>query len=118
MWRAEDQLAGVREQPVRDLEGRVALADDEDPLLPQVVDAALGDVDVVGYVLDPRSRRPPRLDHPDGEHQDLRAVLAVAGAEHERSVVLAPRRFPGAVVARLDAAAFGESRERRLHLRP
>ena len=116
MRRAQDQLAGVREQPVGDLEPRVALADDEDPLPGEGVDRTLGDIHVVRHVLDTGGGRAPRFDHPDGEDHDLGPVLAVAGAEHERAVVLTPGRLPGAVVSGGDPAAVGERGERPLHL--
>ena len=112
MRRAQDQLAGVWEQPVGDLEPRVALADDEDPLPREGVDRTLGDVHVVRHVLDARRGRSPRFDHADGEDETVGPVLAVAGGEHERAVVLTAGRLPGAVVSGGDAAAVGERGER------
>ena len=111
----EDELRGPREEPGRDLEARVALADDEDPAAAVVLGRAR--VHVVPRVLDARDRRLPGLGDADREHRGAAAVLAVGGLQHE-PVLLAARRLPAAPVADLEPGPLGERGEAGLHLLP
>ena len=112
--RREDEAARPREQAVRDLEGGVALADDEDA--PPAVLARRLHVDVVRRVLEPGDRGRPRRRHAEGEHDRAAAVLAVGRLEHEPAVVLEPCCLPRAAVAHAQPGTVDEHAERRLHL--
>ena len=113
--RAQDDLPGGGQQAVRELEARVALADDEDAAA-GVVGRPLR-VDVMGDLLQPRDRGLPRRRHANREHHGPAPVLAFRGGEH-KAVVFAARPFPPASVARPDAAVGGEVGEGLRHLRP
>src|SRR4051794_31005468 len=105
----------MRQQPVRDFECRVALADDEHALAREMLDARVGDVHVVWDLVDARGGRSPRFDHADGEDEQAGTVLTVAGGQNEAAVILPARRLPVTVVTRGDTAALAERRERSLH---
>jgi hypothetical protein len=104
------------EQALRDLEGRVALADHDHALV--LVVARVAGLGVVGHALEAGDRRLPGRRDADREDGGAAAILAVGGGEHDAVVVLAPRRLPPAAVADLHAGALGEEREAFLHLGP
>ena len=110
---AEHDAARPREQALRELERGVALADDEDA--PALVLLGRLRRRVVGRGVEAGNRRGPRLRHPDREHADATAVLAVGRLEHEAGLV-APRREPLALVPNTNVSAHGELREPGLHL--
>ena len=99
--RGEDDPARPRQEPGRELEAGVLLADDEDALAG--VRLRRPRVGVVGDVLDARaSAGVYGSATPTAKTSDLAAVLAVGRLEHERvavRAVLAARRRPAAAVA-------------------
>ena len=73
--RREDDLARPRQQPGRELEARVLLADEQDAVVGVRLDRAhLG---VVVGELHAQAGRGERLRHTDGDDQDLAAIAAV-----------------------------------------
>ncbi len=74
-WRGEDELARPGQEAVGELEARVLLADDEDPLV-RVLGGGL-DVGVVVGVLEALARWDERLGHAHRDDQDPAGVRAV-----------------------------------------
>src|SRR3989440_1840453 len=113
--RREDDLPGPLQEPGRELEARMLLADDEDA--PSGVGLGGARLRVVWHVLDAGYLRTPGLRDADREDGDLAAILAVTRLEHP-AIAVAPRSGPAAAVAHRNAGAGGEGLEVPLHLGP
>ena len=113
---SEHDLPRPGQEPVGDLEGRVALPDHEDA--PSAVLLRVAGVDVVRDAVDARDGREPGRRHPEREDRRPARVLAVGGRQHEPAVVGAPRRLPRAAVANRHRDLLGEGGEAGLHLGP
>ncbi len=116
--RREGDPAGPLEEPRRQLEARVLLADDEQALAG--VRLGVAGVGVVHGEVDAGRVGGVGLRDPDREDREAAAVLALVGDEDEPVALggfLVPRRLPLAAIAHHHARAVREGRQVRLHLR-
>src|SRR6185503_16726165 len=110
----EHDLPRPWKEPVRQLERRRLLPDDEDALARVRLGRAR--VGVVGHVLDPGDVRLPWLRQTEREHDDARAVLA-RGRLQAEAIAVARCPGPAAVVSNADPRFARERRDVLLHLR-
>ena len=111
--RDERDLPRPGEQSVRQLEARVALADDDHALA--VVVGGLARVDVVTSSFGAGNRRQPGLRDAEREHGDLAPIVAFRGLEHQ-PVGGSAHALELAAVADAQGRSLDVSPERRLHL--